>query len=86
MPIRDPAPVRAALSMLSLPIEHLWVDYMGIGGDLELRDLADFVAGRSALSEREYDRLAQAINEKFMDRDENHPLAYAEDIQLGPQR
>jgi hypothetical protein len=83
MPIRDPAPVRAALTMLGLPIEQLWTEYLGIGGDLALRDLAEFVAGQSALSEREYDRLAQAINERFMEQDENHPLAYAEDL-TGP--
>jgi hypothetical protein len=85
MAIRDPAPVRAALYMLGVPIEQLWTDYLGIGGDLALPDLVDFVSGRSAISEREYDRLAQAINEKFMDQDEDHPLAYAEDIQPSPE-
>jgi hypothetical protein len=68
------------MGMLDIPIDHLWVDYIGLGGELPLAEIAEFVYGDSALPDRDYDRLAQALNELFMDRDEDHPFPYADEV------
>lgn len=72
--------MRAAIGMLDIPIEELWIDYIGLGGELPLVEIIEFLGGHSPLRERDYDRLAQAINEQFMDRDEDHPFPYADEI------
>jgi hypothetical protein len=80
MAIADGGPARAALAMLDVDVGDLWVDYVGLGGALSLSQLVDFFSGRCVMSNSDYDRLAQAINELFMERDEDHPLPYAEDM------
>jgi hypothetical protein len=72
--------------MLGVPLEHVWVDYVGLGGALSIVALEDFVSGSSVLTDSDYDRLAQAINELFMDRQQDHPCPYAEDIDPAENR
>jgi hypothetical protein len=74
--------VGAAMAMLDLRLEELWTDYVELGGNLSQTALTSFMGGHSDLSRGDYDRLAHAINERFMDRDEDHPLPYSDDIRL----
>jgi hypothetical protein len=40
--------------------------------------LANCLGGHEALGRSEYDVVAQALNEGFMDRGGNHPVPYAD--------
>jgi len=80
MTINDSVALRAAVAMLGVPVETLWTDYLGLGGGLSLRDVVDFIEGHTAVSDDDYDRLVQAANERFMDREENHPVPYSDEM------
>jgi hypothetical protein len=84
MPISDAAPMRAAMGMLDIPVEQLWIDYIGLGGELSLRAIIEFIDGHSALQDHDYDVLAQALNELFMDQEEDHPFPYTEEVDPPP--
>jgi hypothetical protein len=63
--------------MLGLSTSDLWIDYLALGGILAPRQLNDFLAGNRLISDHEHDILVHSLNERFTDRDQNHPLAYA---------
>lgn len=66
--------------MLGLSVRQLWWDYIALGGNLSAAAIAGFLDGESGISDHEYDCLVQVLNEHFIERDENHPLLYAEEL------
>lgn len=72
--------LEAARDMLGLSLLDLWVDYVGIGGSLNEEGVNAALSGRSSLSVLDHDLLVHALNERFVDRDENHPLAYSDEL------
>ena len=67
--------------MLGLSLMELWFDYVGMGGSLTPNELRTRLAGSGELDDRQHDFLAQALNERFLDRDENYPLAYVSELE-----
>lgn len=80
MPITDPRALGAALSVLGLTAKELWLDHLGLGGNLELDDVRQFLSGRDAVAESDYDVLVQAANDRFTDLGQDHPLAYSDEL------
>lgn len=80
MSMHDGGPLEAARLLLGLSLERLWLDYATLGGNLTAEDVGRFLTGRAAVAPGDYDRLAVALNERFMDRNEDHPVRYAEDL------
>lgn len=70
--------------MLGLSHMEVWFDYVGLGGDLVPDDLIAFLRGRAAITEHQYDIIVQALNERFVDRNDDHPLAYADELSEPP--
>jgi hypothetical protein len=79
MAVSRSAPVEAARSMLGLSTSALWIDYLALGGILAPDDLTAFLDGYREISDHEHDILVHSLNERFTDRDQDHPLAYAQD-------
>ena len=75
------ARLEAARTMLGLSLFELWYDYVGVGGSLMPKELGERLAGDGQLDDREHDFLVQALNERFVDRDEDHPLAYVDELE-----
>lgn len=75
-------PLEAARDMLGLSRLDLWLDYVGLGGNLSPADINAALSGQSSLSDADHDFLVQALNEHFVDRNENHPLPYADELPL----
>jgi hypothetical protein len=73
-------PLRSAAAMLDISADDLWVGYVGIGGDLAPGAVEGFLDGHSDLLEPDYDRLVQVVNELFMERDEDHPVPYSDEL------
>jgi hypothetical protein len=65
---------------LGLSVAQLWLDCLGLGGNLGPRALAGFLSGRAAVSDYEHDVVTQALNERFAERARDHPLAYADEL------
>ena len=58
-----------------LPVD-LWIAVIGLTGRLKLGEVSDILSGERQPSEREYDLLALAINERFLDLGGDHPMNY----------
>lgn len=67
----DQARQRAQLS----PAE-LWWAYFALGGTATPLDLEAILAGTETASRIDHDLLAQALNERFVDYGQNHPVPY----------
>ncbi len=65
---------RRRLGMTTL---GLWIGYFIVGGDGSLADLTAWLFGAGQLSVRDYDLLVQAMNDQFVDRGLDHPVAYS---------
>ena len=74
----DADPLELAREHLGLSLGDLWLRCVGLGGLLSLLELTASLAGRRPLTPTEFDVVAQALNERFMDDDGDHPLAYAD--------
>jgi len=73
----DTAPLEAARLELGLSLPDLWMRCLSLGGLLVETDLGDSLLGVQMMSPEEYDVVAQALNEIFMERGNDHPLPYA---------
>ena len=56
--------------------EQLWLRYVGVGGHAGPLELEGYVLGLLAPDRYQHDMIAQAINESFIERGENHPVGY----------
>lgn len=72
--------LRAGFSLSELSIGRLWVAVLGIGGELAEPELADILEGRRAPTSFEHDLIAQALNDYFTERGQNHPVPYAREL------
>lgn len=50
---------------VGLTIEHLWLRYFALGGQVEVLELEAYLAGLMPLPATQYDVLAQAVNERL---------------------
>lgn len=73
-------PVEAARSMLDVSLDQLWIDYFALGGTLSRARIQAFLTGERPLRDHDHDLLVQALNERFIDRGEDHPLGYADEL------
>jgi hypothetical protein len=64
------------MDLAGLDYPSLWIRYVALGGNGTAEDLRRHVTGDSCQDDAEHNVIAQAINEAFMDRGENHPVAY----------
>jgi hypothetical protein len=77
--------LRAGLALSGMTYEQLWVSYIGLGGMLDRDQLHASLEGKSPLSPYEHDMVAQALNDHFTDRGQNHPVAYAHELRSPPE-
>jgi hypothetical protein len=68
--------LEAARQRLGLSYMDLWIDYFAIGGNLSADQLGLYLGGDRDVTNTEHNVLAHALNERFRDRGENHPLTY----------
>ena len=71
--------LRAGFSLSDLELPELWLAYVGLGGSLGEDDLEAALRGTLPLSDHEHDMIAQALNDYFTERGQDHPVAYADE-------
>lgn len=69
--------LEAARLSLGVSMEQLWVAYMALGGSVMPAGLEAFLSGSGPLAAHDHDMVAHALNERFSDRGQDHPLPYA---------
>jgi hypothetical protein len=62
-----------------MSFDELWMAYFALGGVASPNVLRSYLSGSGARS-FDYDVLAQAINERFVERGGNHPVPYHEEL------
>ena len=76
---RNAAALETARLDLNLSIPDLWVSCLALGGLLNEVELGDALLGQEPFSALEYDIVAQALNEVYMDAGGNHRVSYADE-------
>jgi hypothetical protein len=72
--------LRAGFAMSGMRLSELWTAYVGLGGSLTVEDLDTALCGARSLSAHEHDLVAQAMNDHFTERGQNHPVAYSNEL------
>jgi len=72
--------LEAARDVLGLSVSQLWLAYFGLGGNLQPAAISAALSGDLDLGDHDHDVLVQALNDRFSDLDQNHPLAYADEL------
>lgn len=91
MTLADPTGLnlRDGLDLSGMDYPLLWLLYVGIGGTVPSSELAEQIErdGHPGTELDAYDHnlIAQAINEHFLDRDQDHVVGYRDDPDNGPQ-
>lgn len=58
----------------------VWFAYFALGGMEPPQVIESILEGTVVPSDVDYDLLAQAINERFMDHDADHPVPYRDEM------
>jgi hypothetical protein len=61
-------------------VEQLWIAAMGIGGSMDSRDVEGITSGAKAATPAEHDVLAAALNDHFVERNQDHPIPSWQDL------
>lgn len=80
------------MDLSGMSYDQLWLRQVAIGGDLGALEVEAYVLGLLPPDAHHHNLIAQALNEHFLDRGENHPVGYtqavgggyAEDAELAP--
>ena len=62
-----------------MSLDDLWLAYFALGGAAGPEELERYLA--AGLGPMEYDVVAQAINERFVDRGGDHPVPYQDELE-----
>jgi hypothetical protein len=73
----DAAVLEEARAELGLSVRDLWLDYFALGGAAEPSAVRAFLRGDATPSDRDYDLLALALNETYLERGQDHPVPYS---------
>jgi hypothetical protein len=72
--------LESARQLVGLSVSELWWAYVILGGTASLGEVEDFLSGALQPERGQYDRLAQALNDRFIDLGSDHPVPYAENV------
>lgn len=77
---RSASVLRAGLAMSQLQLGELWAAYAGLGGTMSAGEVEAVLRGEREPTAYEHDVLAQALNDHFTERGQDHPVPYADDL------
>ena len=72
--------LEAARHRSGYSVIELWIAYFSVGGRASVADVQAILAGRAEADRRDHDRLAQALNDRFVDMALDHPVPYFDDV------
>ena len=67
------------MTQAGMSFEELWVAYFTLGGAAGPDTVRSYLGG-AQLSRMDYDLLATAINDRFVDQGGDHPVPYHEEL------
>jgi hypothetical protein len=75
-PDPDRLSLQAGMEASGMGYHDLWLRQIAVSGDASELELEAYLLGLLTLDPLQYNIIAQAINEHFIDRGENHPVGY----------
>jgi hypothetical protein len=75
----DGLSLRAGLAAARMSYRDLWLSQIAIGGDASEFEVEAYVNELLTPDPHQYNLLAQAINESFIDAGGDHPVGYVEE-------
>jgi hypothetical protein len=72
--------LEAARVQAGMSVGELWMAYFALGGSQTASSVRAFLDADTDPRLTDYDVLAQAVNERFMDLGGDHPVPYREDM------
>lgn len=76
--------LEAACAVAGLSHRDLWISYYALGGLQSPAVLDGYLTGAVVPGRGDYDLLAQALNDRFIQQELDHPVPYAEDLDPFP--
>jgi hypothetical protein len=76
MTASDGLSLHTGMLATGMDYQQLWLRYIGVSGAAGPLELEAYVLGLLSPDAYEHDLIAQAINEWFIDRGQNHPVGY----------
>jgi|SRR4051794_25113216 hypothetical protein len=83
--VRSGIALRAGMSLSDLDLEELWIAYVGLGGSMPHTALVELMNGQLLVSDHEHDVIAQALNDYFTSKGQDHPVAYSSELDDQPR-
>jgi hypothetical protein len=77
---RSASVLRAGLAMSELELGELWLAYAGLGGSMGIDEVKATLRGEREPTAHDHNVLAQALNDYFTERGQDHPVPYAGDL------
>ena len=68
--------LQEGMSRSGMPYEELWLRQVALGGSAGRLEVEAYVLGLLVAEAYQHDLLAQALNECFLERGEDHPVGY----------
>ena len=70
--------LEAGMARSEMTFEELWLRQVAVGGQAAALEIEAYVLGLLRVDNLQYDIIAQALNEHFVERGEDHPVGYSE--------
>jgi hypothetical protein len=70
----------AGMQASEMTYQELWLRYIAVSGDAGELELEAYVLGLLTPDAYQYNLIAQALNEHFIDRGEDHPVGYWDEV------
>ncbi len=68
--------LQAGMQLSGLTFPELWLRYIAVSGTVGELELEAYVLGLLVPDAYQHNLIAQALNEHFIDRGQDHPVAY----------
>ncbi len=72
--------LRTGFSLSDMELSELWIACMGLGGSFSKQRLEEGLRGTHTFSQQDHDVVAQALNDHFTERGQDHPVAYHDEL------
>lgn len=80
VPVAASAVLEAGRVQAGMSVAELWMAYFALGGSREASSVRAYLRGDYEIAATDYDLLAQAVNERFLDQGGDHPVPYGDEL------
>jgi hypothetical protein len=76
----DGLDLQTGMRASGMDYQELWLRYIAVSGEAGELELEAYVLGLLTLDAFQYNLIAQALNEYFIEQGQDHPVAYWDEV------